>query len=328
MLPDPDYSDVEHDSLDVPHDSLEPSYAFPKDDLLYDSLQPIHSSHRFRTDAFELGGKFRINPLSFQMPGILDDDEDYEDMVNDHNDFEKLQNPGRIETYALEGEQTYLSRSECTVSGEYQDAHPEFVDIPMLKKSLRSSRDNLREEVTFTPILSSRRKGKKPERVEDELADSDFDSFERKRSDTDYGSTEGYYDTPEGDIYDPSLPYFPPDFATAARMPLKSALKGSRLHVNLADDNDIYDPSLPPIPLMEEEPLTGLKSALKGSVRSRLSNGSELSDITSISPGLDDWHETLGATSRMGWAIILYHAVRNNFKPHAFARLAFQVVRP
>ncbi|KAK8734253.1 hypothetical protein OTU49_006087, partial [Cherax quadricarinatus] len=56
----------------------------------------------------------------------------------------------------------------------------------------------------------------------------------------------------------------------------------------------------------------------------KLNDESDLSEVTSVNPGLDDWHDALGATSRLGWALILYHAVRNNFKPHAFARLAFQ----
>lgn len=338
MHPDPDYSDLEHDSLDIAHDSLEPSYAFPKDDLLYDSLQPIPSGHGLfggLDGGFPLGGKIRFNPLSFHMPGIADDDEDYEEMLNDHMAFEGFQ---KREEAEAEAEQKYSDRGEYIVAGgEYQTpsppppaSAPQVVDVPMLRRALRASRDDLREEQRpTTPILSLHRRGGKEEdegeEVKDELADSDFDSFERKRSEAESASTDSLYDTPEGDVYDPSLPYIPPVLQLAPKTAFRSAFKVSRLSVNFEDD--IYDPSLPPIPLVDEPPpVPALKSALKGSVSSRRSTGSDLSEITSVSPGLDDWHETLGATSRMGWAIILYHAVRNNFKPHAFARLAFQVL--
>nr|XP_027224871.1 unconventional myosin-XV-like [Penaeus vannamei] len=332
MHPDPDYSDLEHDSLDIVQDSLEPCYAFPKDDLLYDSLQPVPTGRGLfgGLDAgFPLGAKIRFNPLSFHMPGIGDDDQDYEEMLHDHRAFDA--DPREAEGDA-DAEQKYSCSSEYIVAGgEFQTPSPppappppQLVDVPMLRRALRASRDDLRDERPTTPVLSLHGRGGRKERdgeaVKDELADSDFDSFERKRSETESASTDSFYDTPEGDVYDPSLPYIPP--ALQLKTALKTGFKASRLSVNFEDD--IYDPSLPPIPLLDAPPAPALKSALKGSVSSRRSAGSDLSEITSVSPALDDWHEALGATARMGWAILLYHAVRNNFKPRAFAHLAFQ----
>lgn len=44
-----------------------------------------------------------------------------------------------------------------------------------------------------------------------------------------------------------------------------------------------------------------------------------MEDLTMVSPTLGNWHEALALTKMLGWTLILYHAVRNNYKPLQFA---------
>ncbi|KAG0730479.1 Unconventional myosin-XV [Chionoecetes opilio] len=120
-------------------------------------------------------------------------------------------------------------------------------------------------------------------------------------------------------------------------------------------DEATYTPSQPLIPIVEEEEEEEeqneykqvesretriLEEVKEDPVRkSTISSDEDLSDLEgstgssgseegcgrrAITPRLDAWHQAVGATSRLGWALILYHAVRNNLEPHVFARLVFQ----
>ncbi|KAF2354698.1 SH3 domain [Trinorchestia longiramus] len=49
-----------------------------------------------------------------------------------------------------------------------------------------------------------------------------------------------------------------------------------------------------------------------------------MEDVIVRSPSLGDWHEALAATSKLGWTLLLYSAVRNNYKPLQFAQQLLQ----
>ena len=141
------------------------------------------------------------------------------------------------------------------------------------------------------------------------------------------------------------------------RYPLKSALKNSSTlnsfnyelmrngrssHLSCSDDitgfiqfsnfnsgleSDIYDPSLPYMPLNDID--------LKNTVVSNdelLNNANiewnlqSLKMATNIHQGLAEWHEAIQSTSKIGWVLILYLAVRSHYNPKAFSKFLLEVL--
>lgn len=191
---------------------------------------------------------------------------------------------------------------------------------------------------------------------------SDFKRSPKGRRVSISNSTEILYDTP---VDSESIFLKNCDSPTSSsRLPLKSALKAttnhhycplrdthrqissgiSVSHLN-GNDTDVYDPSLPHIPIFDEEQTSLDSTALSqfsesGDSRSSSSlvqsarswdfsspDNKNLSKktIASISPALNEWHQALRMTARLGWAIILYLAVRSHYNPLAFAKLLFKV---
>ncbi|CAL4069630.1 unnamed protein product [Meganyctiphanes norvegica] len=235
-------------------------------------------------------------------------------------------------TYANPKDDLYgsliLHRSVVNPLAQAQHYDQFYLDIPSLRRSLRNASSWTIDDVEDDPIHSSK----------SETSDFSDDISDIKSCGDEDDEHLVLYDTP-GSIHKhgfiPHLPLDPRlgdiDYGEPYREPYVSRLRPPDAYrhfptTHLYDDSDIYDPSLPPIPMQEEPGTEGLKPALKGgSMRSRLSDGSDLSEVTSVSPALDDWHAALATTGpRLGWAIVLYHGVRNNFKPRAFARIAFQ----
>lgn len=76
--------------------------------------------------------------------------------------------------------------------------------------------------------------------------------------------------------------------------------------------------SMSNLTVLQSEPTSDLASET-------LSDSME--DLTMVSPTLGNWHEALAMTKMLGWTLILYHAVRNNYKPLQFARQLLKVCK-
>ncbi|KAG7164396.1 hypothetical protein Hamer_G003586, partial [Homarus americanus] len=306
MLPDPDYSDQGQDSLDVPHDPKEPTSTLWKDGLFIShyNISPTRDVPMTvdYTDDRELWDDLQSWDQSMPRVQRFQVEEDSQENIKTRDHMGR-----ETDIYSENG--MYRLYSELM----HRDGVP--TGFPALEKALKVTR-NSTDTRSSTPVLGGHSDGVHSEGGS--FDDSELDNFEEQQTTSDF--VDVLHDSADDDPNDPSCHYFHSTLQPPSA--LRSALKSSHQHLYL--EEDVYDPSLPPIPVVEDQTFPGLKSALKGSVRSQLSDGSDLSDVTSVTPGLDDWHETIGATSRLGWALILYHAVRNNFKPHAFARLAFQ----
>ncbi|RXG69524.1 hypothetical protein Avbf_07842 [Armadillidium vulgare] len=176
-------------------------------------------------------------------------------------------------------------------------------------------------------------------------------------------STEVLYDTPyfyeqvKSKVSHPSISSIRSHTQQHSRQPLKSVLKNtgrlqttveeySALEIDPQDgnDNDVYDPSLPYIPLFEDEHASlesTVLSQFSESSDSKSSSGSrsgksggsaqlKLSprNIASVNPALNEWFDALELTSKLGWTLILYLAIRSHYNPITFAKLLFQVDLP
>ena len=71
--------------------------------------------------------------------------------------------------------------------------------------------------------------------------------------------------------------------------------------------------------------LSYLPSERTSDLASEISSDS-VEDLTMVSPTLGNWHDALGLTKPLGMTLLLYHAVRNNYKPLQFARQIMKVV--
>lgn len=306
MLPDPDYSDQELESHEAVQGRLHPTYARPRDDFFASSQPDVcPSSSRDLQVIVEYADEEEFQEHLWSGDEVHSRARRYQ-----NNDIPFEARGVKCQNRVGGQEDIYLDNFGYSVPGELES------DLPTAQRKALKVVCSSTGARPSTPVLALRSDGLESDGGS--FNDSDVDSFGRKDSSRDL--EEVLYDSPQN-LYDPSIQFFRPHLQPSI------ALDNRRQHFTLEDEDDVYDPSLPPINLVDEqEQSRGLKSALKGSVRSQLSDGSDLSEVTSVNPGLDDWHDTLGATSRLGWALILYHAVRNNFKPHAFARLAFQVV--
>lgn len=317
MLPDPEYSDMDLDSLEVPQNLLGTTYVCSKDELLLASLHPYswHTKDVLKTVKYPTTKEPWMNVWSRGRAVSCLQRFQVDKHFHDEKNIHRFQKNLKSQEYIGREKQLYQENSGYRDPGEVLRGNRALVDIPALRKTLRGA-GSFKEARPSTPVLADFSDGIQSNDV------SDFGSLDKK--DTDNIPEDVFDNTLDDEFEDPSLQYFRSAFQPPPA--LKSALKSSQQQLGLVDDGDVYDPSLPPIPVLEEQSLSESKPVVKGSERSEQSERCDLREVRSVTPALDDWHETICATSRLGWALVLYHAVRNNFKPHAFARLAFQVL--
>ncbi|KAK7013629.1 hypothetical protein SK128_022807 [Halocaridina rubra] len=320
MIPDPDYSDIEHDSLEPldkiletqvkPGFALNPTYALPEDTLGIKFL---------RQDIIE-----SANQKCHIKTSEGDVERHKDNVIADHN-TEGVSNHLTVPLEQHVPEDTHVDKSvlEWKFLKDIVEIQDTTVGNDSKVKSLFSKESEnwrhlqrwVEEGLTCNEeysVVKKRDEEKFMDIYNSVCEDISIQGSIRNLSNAESIEVNEHertsitsYSRDSWDLSSPSVSVYP--------------------HVSFIDEEDPYNPSLPPIPILDSlvDPNIEIIETDRKS-KDRLPVRSKLREITAISPPLDDWHDTMSATSRLGWALILYHGVRNKFKPHAFARLAFQ----
>lgn len=187
---------------------------------------------------------------------------------------------------------------------EPDDGDPD-VHIPGLRRSLRLA----------TPVLEGGSDGLQSEAESDVTPDDELEDLALQ-----YFTATHLEAGPEEAVYAPSQPLIPIVEEEEEEEEEAEENKIARNEVKITKEEEEEEEKEFLISTAEE--CSDAECSVGGSAASSVSGGG----VGSVTPRLDDWHKAVGATSRLGWALLLYHAVRNNIEPRAFAHLAFQVL--